>query len=259
MNPSAIPRIAGIHFRLWPRTLRAIIVFAAALLLGVVEALPYRAMLVADEKCMSLGEIEGLIISVHALYSVFLYLYLVSDVPTGADVREFIMARIGRTRFLLAEELYLVVSALLFMLLPRLSALITISPSLILTNCWSAVGLELMNLLKAPEITPLAASLLAYAKGTLYCVVLGNVLLAGNTCFKEKYGFVASVYLHGFFWAMTLDGVWGRWALFSYSLFSLNVESGLVTLAVDLALILALFLITRFALGKRSVIGGQHD
>ena len=248
--------VTCIHIRQWKSTPRAIIAFSAILCIGYLTAMPYKAMLIANDSYIALSEIGGLLVSSSALYGVVIYLYLISNVPFDADMQEFITARIGRLRFLLAEEFYILLSAALFMFLPRLGGVIAILPRVFLSANWSESGLAILGLQQAPEPLPAVVSLLAYIKGVLYCAILGNLVMFGNTCLKSKYGFMISTYLHGFSWAMTLDGIWGRLALFSYSLLSLNTQMDYITICVDLAMIIVLFALIYFLMRKRVIIGG---
>ena len=64
--------------------------------------------------------------------------------------------------------------------------------------------LKLCNLSKTPDLPPLVFAVSFYLRSALYLAILGNVLMIGNSCFKERYGYRFSAYLHGFFWAMNL-------------------------------------------------------
>lgn len=246
--------IASIHFRLQRRTHHACIIFIAVFLLGLTTALPYQSRLIAENQSISIGEIEGIVITPYAVYAAILYLYLISDIPLDSGFRYFTVTRSGQTQYLLGCELYILFSAMMFMILPRCAALLVVSPNLVITLQWSTFSIDLLNLYKTPEISPLVASISSYLRGVLYCVVLGNVLMIGNICLKEKYGFLLSTYLHGFFWAMTLDGIWGRWTLFQSSLFSLNFRADIVTIMIDIMLILSMF----FAMNSFLVKHNRH-
>ena len=251
--------IAVIHIKRWKRTPRALIVLTGIFLIGYFSARPYRDIMANLQTYMTAYEVSALVITAQSLYAVILYLYLISDVPIDTDVRNFIITKTGRFGFLLGEEFYMIFAAAVFMLIPRLGGIIAIYPQLSFSALWSKTGLSMLQLPETPEISAVWVSTLSYLKGIIYCIVLGNVVIIGNSCFKSNYGFMLGVYLHGLFWAMTLDGIWGKWSLFSTALVSLDIFSDLITIAMNLLLAYGMLLVTGAVLKHDKIIGGRHD
>lgn len=232
-----------IHFKMWKSSFRVYFVLFASAILSLIYARNFSAQLSPGDS-YGVFEICTFVISGYALYGAMLYVLLINDSPFEGDMSDMILLRMGRIRTLIAEEGYLLLSGGLFMLTWKIFAVLGMLDKAYFGAEWSESLLKLLNLRKPPEISPVSVFILDLINGTLYVWLLGNINLAGNTLFKKRQGHLLAVYAHGLFWAMQLDGIWGRASMMSNSGPSLNLSNCIINILIKLVLCLFIALVT---------------
>ena len=200
---------AQIHLKMWKSSFRVYFVLITSAILSFIYTKNFSAGLNPNDS-YGVFEVCTFIISGYALYAAMLYVLPINDSPFEGDMSDMILLRMGRIRALIAEEGYLLLSGALFMLTWKLFAVLGMLDTAYFGTDWSESFLKLAHLSEPPEISPAAVFILDFINGTLYVWLLGNINLVGNTLFKKRLGHLLGVYAHGLFWAMKLDGIWGK-------------------------------------------------
>lgn len=256
---NSVAALLEIHLKQMLRTPWTYWILGCMAIVGVTMAIPYNEILSDTKNNIAIGELE-LIVSYRIIrYGALIYCLLVSKTKINIDDHELIISRTGRLHYILSEEVFIIILAFVFLQTPRIATLITCFNNIAFANAWSDAGLVLAELEKAPAYSPASIALCSIGMQWIYCIILGNFIALGDLLFKEKYGFTVSAYVHGLFWVMYLDGIWGKISILSNAYVSYKLRDNIERILVNLAVVVLLFLLIVIRARKIEIRGRNND